>query len=269
MIGDDLIQHRFARVSRLIRRGDHIQASTPPTALGGTRMPRSSALPGVSSKRSPLYFDRARTDGHRDVVLVEGVLDAALAQALGDTRVIACEAASLSREQAQTLARHQVRSVTICLDPDAGGRNGIDSCIKSLNAVGIPSCVAPWLPDGLDPDEFILREGIEGWRRHISQAQKSIIYQASCILTRYDLISSQQKDRVIEELRALAKNFSNPLDFHDLWAYAAEATGYPALSLAAPPPRAKRKQQPIPDTHWLGPRHMWCGVPLAVRRQVP
>ena len=44
--------------------------------------PKTIALPGDDAKRSPLYFDRTRQAGYSEVVLVEGVLDVALLQAL-------------------------------------------------------------------------------------------------------------------------------------------------------------------------------------------
>ncbi len=108
-------------------------SKTPPD-----RKPKTTALPNpklngvdvLSSKYVPHCFDRAR--GEKHLVLVEGVTDAALAQVRGDNRVIACVAAQISKGQVETLRRYGVESVTICLDPDGAGENGILSCVKSL-----------------------------------------------------------------------------------------------------------------------------------------
>ncbi len=147
-------------------------AKTPP---GGK--PKTTALPNpkldgnpiMESKHVPYCFDRAR--GEKNVVLVEGVTDAALAQVRGDKRVIACVAAQLSKGQVETLRRHKVESVTICLDPDKAGDNGITSCVKSLEEAGIKPLIAPRLPEDLDPDEFIIQYGIGAWKTHIDSAK--------------------------------------------------------------------------------------------------
>jgi putative DNA primase/helicase len=225
--------------------------------------PKTIALPGEDSKRSPLYFDRARQAGHSEVVLVEGVLDATLLQALRDTRVIACVSAQLSRLQVQTLARHKVHTVIICLDPDQGGERGVVSCIKSLKAAGIRAYVAPTLPDGLDPDELVLRDGLDAWRAHIAQAQPAVLWQVDRALQQHDLTTALGCDAALAEVRQFVRFCTDARERYDTWRLVAQRTGYPVQVL-----QQTRCGVPLHDP-WLGDRRQWHGIPLAVRRVTP
>ena len=91
----------------------------------------------------------------------------------------------LSLDQARCLARHEVRGVTVCLDPDGGGKEGTPSCIKMLGGVGSTAYVAPWLPDGLDPDDFIQNRSIDAWKAHLDGAVHSYRYLARELIAKH------------------------------------------------------------------------------------
>jgi DNA primase catalytic core len=165
------------------------------------------------TKRSPLYLDRAIQNGHADLVLFEGVLDGALYQARGITNAVACVAAQLSKLQTETLKKRGIKSVTICLDPDSGGDSGTQSCIKSLSAVGIEAFVAPRLPDGLDPDEFLLAHGIDGWKAHVSKSVHAQRYKAQILCSKHkqgDEWTDQGLKAVIEDAITYCKSITDP-----------------------------------------------------------
>ncbi len=148
-------------------------------------IPKTIALPGNGTKASPLFLDRALCTGHRDVVLVEGVFDGATLQVRGDTRAVASAAAQLSQQQVETLIRRQIRSVYICGDPDSGGDKGTLANITSLEKAGIRSYVVPRLPEGMDPDEYVLLNGIEEWKKRVANSIHSYHYIAHKIVEKH------------------------------------------------------------------------------------
>lgn len=171
--------------------------------------PKTIALPGDKTKQSPLYFDRALLAGHKEIILVEGVLDAVLLQAKGDTRVCAYVAASCSGDQIETLKRRGITKVTLCGDPDHGGKKGTNSNLLRLTETGISVYIAPKLPDGLDPDEFLIREGMEGWKAHINAAMHGFRWKAQRLIDAGDISTDGGKAKVLQSAIALCKAVKN------------------------------------------------------------
>lgn len=143
------------------------------------------SLPGEGRKRSPLYFDRARAAHQKDLVLVEGVFDAALLQVKGDFRVIATGGGQLTGEQLETLVRYRTRSVYICGDPDEAGDRGTLANVAALEKAGIKAYVVPRLPDGKDPDEFVQANGIDAWKTLVRSSEHSYTFRARDIVGRH------------------------------------------------------------------------------------
>jgi len=165
---------------------------------------KTMALPGEGSKTSPLYFDRLRRAHHDDATLVEGLLDAAVAQSNGLTNVIAYVGAQPSHAQHRVLARHRIKAATICSDPDHGGETGILSFLRNTDP-SIRAYVAPKLPDGMDPDVLLLSRGIDGWREHIARAEPGHLWRTRHILSRHDLTTPKGRDNARVELVEYAR----------------------------------------------------------------
>lgn len=169
------------------------------------RNPGTSEDPWLRSKRSPLYLDRAIAANQQDVIVVEGVLDAALLQARGDSRVIAWVAANPSGEQIATLKKCKVESVTFCLDPDGAGDKGTRQGVKRLTEAGIKTYAAPVLPNGLDPDEFVIQHGLDGWNEHLGKKLHGFRYEAQKIIADCQPLNDEKIQSAIEQGEEFAK----------------------------------------------------------------
>lgn len=169
------------------------QAKKPPEGL-----PKTLALPGQGTKQSPLYFDRVLKHRHKEIIFVEGVNDAAVLQSKGETRVCSGVAASFSREQIETLKRHGVQKVYHLGDPDGGGIGGTNSNLNNLTKAGITVYVPPELPEGLDPDEFVVKYGIETFKAHIAQSEHGFRWKAKQFIKEIGTDTDLGKDKLLE-----------------------------------------------------------------------
>ncbi|MBF0502730.1 MAG: hypothetical protein HQM09_21530 [Candidatus Riflebacteria bacterium] len=212
----------------------------------------------VHTKCSPLYLDRALRDKHRDIVAVEGLLDAALLQVRGDTRVVAYVGAQFTHDQIDTMCRAGINSVIICPDPDSGGDKGAIVSVKSLIGTPITPYVTPRIPEGMDPDEVVLKCGMETWHKVVDAAQHGLSYLAEQHIAAHKP-EAEWTDKGKVDLIRTAKQEFEKLSIHNayeqemfFWKPIADALGLTKEELAGIRGQQTAEPEPVNGTSTTG-----------------
>ena len=143
----------------------------------------------VFNKRLGVYAaNLLRKERHLErVVLVEGYMDVVSLTQFGVNGVCATLGTALTAEQARLLKRFAPR-VYLAYDGDSAGQHAILRGLDILQAEGIPARVLDF-PDGLDPDEFIRRDGPEGFEKLPALTPET--YRMRRLREQYDLSTQE------------------------------------------------------------------------------
>jgi len=117
----------------------------------------------IFNKRKGVYAaNLLRKERNLDrVILTEGYMDVVSLTQFGVRGVVATLGTALTNEQARLMKRYAPR-VDLSYDGDSAGQHAILRGLDIMDVEGIP-CKVLDFPDGLDPDEFIRRDGAEGF----------------------------------------------------------------------------------------------------------
>jgi len=148
-------------------------------AFGGRVMPGSDApAKYLNSPETPLFsksrcvfgidLARQRIIETRTAVIVEGYTDVVMAHQFGCTNVVSVLGTALTEQHVQLLRRFADK-IVLLFDADAAGDTAADRSVELFLSQPIEIEVAT-LPDGLDPDEVLLKQGKAGFESVISSA---------------------------------------------------------------------------------------------------
>ena len=191
----------------------------------------------LNSPESPLYsksfvlygMHLARQAARKAglMVVVEGYFDVLSLHQNGVENVVASCGTSLTPQQVAVLARH-VREIVINYDPDAAGQAAAKRSIELLLEQGLTVRILR-LPGGLDPDDFVRKEGGEAYVGLLERAPYFWQHLIEDARRRDDLSQPEVKSQVVGEivgyvrhitdrvvqleiLRSVAETFRLPLD---------------------------------------------------------
>ncbi|WP_040668317.1 toprim domain-containing protein, partial [Nitrolancea hollandica] len=157
----------------------------------------------------------------REVIVVEGYMDAIAAHQFGFRNVVASMGTALTESQARLL-RRGVDRIILALDADAAGQmatlRGIDVLRDALSDADRPVADARRLirfertlkvdlrvvrlPDGKDPDDLI-RQDPDGWRRAISEPVPLLDFYIDAVIGKQPPVDPRQKSEVVGRLAPL------------------------------------------------------------------
>lgn len=137
-------------------------------------------------------------------ILFEGYFDVLSAWQSGITNTIATLGTSLSEDQARLIRRNSEK-VVLCYDGDQAGITAISRAAELLEQQG---CIvkAAVIPDGLDPDDFIRRQGYEAFQKKINEAQSFVAFRIEALRRGRNLLDDGERMKYIgEALRVISR----------------------------------------------------------------
>ena len=151
----------------------------------------------VFNKRKGVYAaNLLRQQRHLNhVILVEGYMDVVSLSQFGVEGVCATLGTALTNEQARLLRRF-APEVYLGYDGDSAGQHAILRGLDILEEEDVPARVLDF-PDGLDPDEFIRRDGAEGFAA--LPALSPVSYRLLRLKESFDLSKNEEKMNYIRK----------------------------------------------------------------------
>jgi DNA primase len=232
-------------------------------AFGGRVMPGSDdKAKYLNSPQTPLFdkgscafgLDLAQTKiaETRLVAVVEGYTDVVMAHQFGCTNVVSTLGTALTPRHLSLLSRFADK-IVLLFDPDLAGNTAVDRAVELFLTQDKMEIAVASLPDGLDPDEFLLKHGADGFNAILAGAADALSYKWKQLSDRFQArandLTGQQKaiDEYMAVLSAARQaGHVDPLRWGAALNRASRLTGIPTDQLHRRlkiPPKTRRPAQ--------------------------
>lgn len=191
---------------RIVAFGGRVLGPGEPKYLNSPESP-------IYNKSSLLYgFDRAKEAIRREgfAILMEGYLDCLQAYQAGIGQAVACCGTSLTKGHTRLLRRYTDR-VVINFDPDEAGVRAARRSIDLLLEEGFEVRVVR-LPDGEDPDSFILKRGAAPYKELLSKALSLVDFLIAEAGKRYDVGDPRGKAAFLNDVLPVIGKIPNRVE---------------------------------------------------------
>lgn len=155
-----------------------------------------------------------RAGGLASLIMVEGYMDAISLYEAGFHNVVASMGTSLTKEQARLCKRYS-ENVFISYDGDFAGQKANLRGLEILKQEGLKVRVVP-MPEGLDPDDVIRRQGADGYRACIENAMPLIDFRILAARRKYDLSKTDERRDFVREVIPIVREAESATEREEL-----------------------------------------------------
>lgn len=108
------------------------------------------------------------------IIVMEGFMDVIRANTIGITNCVATMGTALTKQNANLLKK-MAQNIILCFDGDAAGEEATINAINIFKEINVnPKIIR--LEENLDPDEYILKYGVDKFKSKISYPENTIDY---------------------------------------------------------------------------------------------
>lgn len=178
----------------------------------------------VNSPETPLFkkshvlfglsYARSRICKEKKALIVEGQIDALRLTHLGLNFTVAGQGTAFGEDHVKELINLGVEQVIVAFDGDEAGQEAADKVGNLFQKAAIDTKVA-LLPQGQDPDGFVMKQGIEAFTQILEEALPYLDFAYSRAVKDKDLSSPAQKNSIILRLASRIKAWKSPVFVHE------------------------------------------------------
>ena len=165
----------------------------------------------VYSKGKHLYaLNYAKNTESKKLVVVEGYMDVISLHQSGIGNAVASLGTALTESQGRILKKY-AEEIVISYDADTAGQAATQRGLDLLSDIGCNVKVLT-VPDGKDPDEYIRKNGAEGFRKLVDSALSLVEYKIRVLKGEQDLSTTEGKIAFLNKVAMVLSKVDNVME---------------------------------------------------------
>lgn len=185
----------------------------------------------LNSPQTPVFdkglnlfaLNLAKNSNEKSLILCEGYMDVISVHQAGISNCVATLGTAMTEQQAKLLMRY-CNEILICYDMDEAGTKAVLRAIDIIASIGGRAKVIR-ISGAKDPDEYISKYGVAGFKTAISKAVPATEFKLSLVRAKYNLSDTDGKIQFVEETAQILAKLSDSVEIEAYINKTAQETG--------------------------------------------